>query len=296
MTASLKVVLAVVGGHAADRAVLETARTLAVRFGAHIDVLHVRADPYALPYLDAGVAPSVTASLLAAIDAQIQARRNMAWDTFGRWRDAAKLTETEPSAPDVDRPTIRWIERKGNESEISAQGRFTDLIVLSQPSRAQEDVTTAFLAGSFESALFGTPRPVLVVPEGYDGQALLNAPAAIAWNGSLEADRALGAALALLAHAGRATVIISEEPGRRHAPDVAELRAYLKRHGIDVQVVGTKAESTSVGAVILKSAEDAGAGLLVMGAYTHSRLREFVLGGATNYVSTHARIPVLMVH
>jgi nucleotide-binding universal stress UspA family protein len=48
--------------------------------------------------------------------------------------------------------------------------------------------------------------------------------------------------------------------------------------------------------VILKSAEDAGAGLLVMGAYTHSRLREFVLGGATNYVSTHARIPVLMVH
>lgn len=291
-----KVILAVVSGHAGDDAVLATARTLAVRFASHIDVLHVRADPYTLPYLDAGVAPSVTASLLAAVEAQIETRRNMAWDTFTRWRDAGKLVEAEPPSSDPSRPTVRWAERKGSESEIGAQGRFADLIVLAQPSREQENVTTAFLAGSFESALFGTPRPVLVVPIGYSGDNLLTKPVAIAWNGSLEADRAVGAALPFIACAGSATVLIAEESGRHHAPDTAGLKTYLGRHGIGTRVVALKTDGASVGPLLLRNAEDAGAGALVMGAYTHSRLRQFVLGGATNHISAQARIPVLMAH
>ena len=291
-----KIILAVIGGYDGDTAVLETARTLATRFHAHIDVLHVRADPYTLPYLEAGVAPSVTASLLAAVDAQVQTRRNVAWDNFTRWREAAKLTEAEPPSADPSRPTVRWIERKGNEEEIGAQGRFADLIVLGQPSREQENVTTAFLAGSFESALFGTPRPVLVVPPGYDAHSLFKGPVAVAWNGSLEADRALGAALPLIAQAGSAVVFIGEEPGRRHVPDIAGLKTFLKRHNIEARIVEAEMQSAEVGARILKGAQDSGAGALVMGAYTHSRLREFVLGGTTNYVSAHARIPVLMAH
>jgi nucleotide-binding universal stress UspA family protein len=292
---SYKVILAVISGHAGDNAVLETTRTLAVKFGAHIDVLHVRADPYMLPYLEAGVAPSVTASLLAAVDNQIQARRNMAWDSFVHWRDAAKLVEAEPPSPDPHRPTVRWIERKGNEGEIAAQGRFADLIVLGQPSREQENVTTAFLEGVFESALFGTPRPVLVVPAAYDGRSFLTGPAAIAWNGSLEADRALGAALPFIAQAGAAVVFIGEEPGRR-VPDIAGLKVFLRRHGIAARIVEAKVKGAEVGAYLLNGARDIGAGALVMGAYTHSRLREFVLGGATNHISAHAPIPVLMAH
>jgi nucleotide-binding universal stress UspA family protein len=284
---TFKVILAVLSGHAGDRAVLETARTLAIRFGSHIDVLHVRADPYTLPYLDAGVAPSVTGSLLATVDAQIQARRDAAWNAFTHWSD---------SAPDPSRPTVRWIERKGGEGEIGAQGRFADLIVLAQPSRDQENVTTAFLAGSFEAALFGTPRPVLVVPTSYEGKDLLTRPVAIAWNGSLEADRAVGAALPFIACTGSATVLVIEEPARRQAPDVAGLTTYLKHHGIEARVIESKIEHGSVGDALLNGAQDAGAESLVMGAYTHSRLREFVLGGATNHISARARIPVLMAH
>lgn len=292
---TFKVILAVLSGHAGDRAVLDTARTLAIRFGSHIDVLHVRADPYTLPYLDAGVAPSVTAALLATVDAQIQSRRDAAWNDFARWRDAEQLHEGAP-ASGSSRPTVRWIERKGGEAEVGAQGRFADLIVLAQPSRDQENVTTAFLAGSFESALFGTPRPVLVVPASYEGKDLLTRPVAIAWNGSLEADRAVGAALPFIASAGSATVLVVEEAGRRQVPDIAGLTAYLKHHGIEARVIELKIERASVGDVLLSGAQDAGAGLLVMGAYTHSRLREFVLGGATNHISARARIPVLMAH
>jgi nucleotide-binding universal stress UspA family protein len=293
---TFKVILAVLSGHPGDRAVLETARTLAFRFGSHIDVLHVRADPYTLPYLDAGVAPSVTGSLLATVDAQIQARRDAAWNAFDRWRDAAQLHEGAPPGPNSSRPTVRWLERKGDEAEIGAQGRFADLIVLAQPSRDEENVTTAFLAGAFESALFGTPRPVLVVPASYEGKDLLTRPVAIAWNGSLEADRAVGAALPFIACAGSATVLVVEEPARRRAPDVAGLTAYLKHHGIEARVIESKIERGSVGDALLNGAQDAGAGSLVMGAYTHSRLREFVLGGATNHISARARIPVLMAH
>jgi nucleotide-binding universal stress UspA family protein len=291
-----KVILAVLFGHTGDQAVLATARTLAVRFGSHIDVLHVQADPYTLPYLDAGVVPSVTASLLSAVEAQIQSRRDAARDTFARWRDAAKLPESEPPSSDPSRPTVRWIERKGSESEIGAQGRFADLIVLPQPSRDQENVTTAFLAGAFESALFGTPRPVLVVPTTYDGQALLNGRIAIAWNGSLEADRAVGAGLPLFAGAGRITVMVAEETSRRPPPDIEGLRTYLKRHRIDAAINELKADGAPAGERLLRSAEAGGAGLLVMGAYTHSRLREFVLGGVTDHISARARIPVLMAH
>lgn len=292
---SYKVILAVINGHAGDIAVLAVARKLAVGFGAHIDVLHVRADPYMLPYLEAGVAPSVTASLLAAVDMQIQTRRNLAWDSFKQWRDAANLTEAEPPSSDPMRPTVRWIERKGNEGEIAAQGRFADLVVLGQPSPRQENVTTAFLEGAFESALFGTPRPVLIVPAVHDGGSLFKGPVAIAWNGSLEADRALGAALPLIAAAGAAVVFIGEEAGRR-MPDIAGLKTYLRWHGIDARIVEAKVKGAEVGAYILNGARDTGASALVMGAYTHSRLREFVLGGATNHVSAHAPIPVLMAH
>ena len=290
-----KVILAVVGGYPGDNPVLETARTLAVRFGAHVDVLHVRADPYALPYLEASIAPSVTASILAGVDAQIQKRRDAAWDSFTRWREAAKLIEGEPPSADPARPTVRWIERKGNEHEIAAQGRFADLIVLGQPSREQENVTTAFLAGAFESALFGAPRPALIVPAAYDGRSLLKGPIAIAWNGSLEADRALGAALPFIAQVGAAVVFIGEEEGR-HRPDIAELTTYLGRQGIKARVIEAKVKGAEVGAYLLNGARDTGAGMLVMGAYTHSRLRELVLGGATNHVSAHAPIPVLMAH
>ena len=291
-----KIILAVIGGFSGDNAVLETARSFAVRFGAHIDVLHVRADPYTLPYLDAGVAPSVTASLLAAVDAQIEARRNVAWDNFVRWREGAGLSEAEPPSRDPARPTIRWIERKGSEAEIGAQGRFADLIVLEQPSREQENVTTAFLAGSFESALFGTPRPAVVVPAGYDGRSIFNGPVVVAWNGSLEADRALAAALPLIASAGSAVVFIGEEPCRHHVPDIAGLKTYLKRHAIAARIAEARVESAAVGSYLLKAAQDSGCGSLVMGAYTHSRLREFVLGGATRGLLESMTVPVLMSH
>src|SRR5512134_3694098 len=105
---SFNVVLSILSGNEGDQSVLDAARQVAKRFQSHIDCLHVSEDPRSLPYLDAGVAPGVVGSLLAAVEAQIEARKAKAKDAFARWSRAEKLAQ-DPV----------WIERTGTEREIS---------------------------------------------------------------------------------------------------------------------------------------------------------------------------------
>jgi nucleotide-binding universal stress UspA family protein len=76
------------------------------------------------------------------------------------------------------------------------------------------------------------------------------------------------------------------------APD--DIRRYLARHAVDAELVATPSASLDVGEVLLSRAADLDADLLVMGAYGHSRLREFVMGGASRYIFRHMTVPVLM--
>jgi nucleotide-binding universal stress UspA family protein len=119
-------------------------------------------------------------------------------------------------------------------------------------------------------------KVILAVVDGYTGDnavletarrlaSLLKGPSAIAWNGSLEADRALGAALPLIAEARAAVVFLGEEEGRR-VPDIAGLKGYLKRQGIDARVIEAKLKGAEVGAYLMNGARDTGAGTLVIGA------------------------------
>lgn len=282
---SFEVLLSVLTGDEADQCVLDVARSVAKHFRSQIDVLHVSEDPHSLPYLDAGVSSSVIASMLAAVDAQIAARKAKANDTFSRWTKSADL-QIPP----------RWIERKGTEREISYQGRYADLIIVGRPADSAENLT-ALLSGVLEAALFGTPRPVLVVPPAFKMTLpVANGPIAIAWNGSVEADRAIGAAMPILQGASRVTVIVGEEARRKTDFSLHALTDYLARHGVEATVVTSKVEPNDAGRYILEEAKNAGASLLAMGAYTHSRLRQFVLGGVTRHVCAHADLPILMTH
>lgn len=283
---SFEILLSVLTGDEADQSVLDAARSVARDFRSHIDVLHVSEDPHSLPYLDAGISSGVVASMLAAVDAQIEARKVRARGVFDRWRMAAGLS-AEP----------QWIERKGTEQEISRQGRYADLIIVGRPAASSENLTTALLSGVLEAALFGTPRPVLVVPPALKmALPVANGPIAVAWNGSLEADRAIGAAMPFLQGASRVTIIVGEEARRKTDFNLHALTNYLARHDVEAAVATAKVEPSDAGRYILEEAGNVGASLLVMGAYTHSRLREFVLGGVTRHVCANAELPVLMAH
>ena len=141
-------------------------------------------------------------------------------------------------------------------------------------------------------------RPVLIVPAGIASGAF-GTRVLLAWDGGREAARAMFDALPLLRSAARVRVIWvapATDPYLPYGLQLTDVLAMLARHGVEVEERTELHPRGSVGAALLDEAERFGADLLVMGCYGHSRLREFVLGGATRHVLEQASISVLMSH
>src|SRR5262245_3110919 len=147
-----------------------------------------------------------------------------------------------------------------------------------------------------EAALFQSGRPVVVVP--YIQKAPLTLDRVlVGWDGSRTAARAIGDAMPLLDRA-KAVEIVIVATERAHADEITgtAIARHLARHGLSVDVRRIPAGDTDVANTILSYAADCSADFLVMGAYGHSRLREWVLGGATRGILQSMTVPVLMSH
>jgi nucleotide-binding universal stress UspA family protein len=184
------------------------------------------------------------------------------------------------------------------DASVSASGdvfgrlaRVYDLAVVTQAepeSLGAEDLVV-------EGALFEAGRPVLVVPYVQATPITLDR-VLLAWDGSRQAARACADALPFLLRAGRVDVVmvVGERPkeGEMLGADIAQ---HLARHDIKVEVKRLS-EGGGIGETLLSYAAASGASLLVMGGYGHSRLREFVLGGATRGILDAMTLPVLLSH
>jgi nucleotide-binding universal stress UspA family protein len=140
-------------------------------------------------------------------------------------------------------------------------------------------------------------RPVLIIPN--SGTASLPAKrVTVAWNGKREAARAVFDAMQFLERADDVNVVSinPEKEGAVLDLPTAEICAALSRHGIKAQGSQSHAIGPDVGGELLRQASAFGSDLLVMGCYGHSRLREFILGGASRHVLSEMRIPILMSH
>jgi nucleotide-binding universal stress UspA family protein len=136
--------------------------------------------------------------------------------------------------------------------------------------------------------------PVLVVPENKNTLDFRNV-AMVAWNGSREAADALRQAVPLLALA-KAVHVVTVEDERENLFPVTDASEYLSRHGISSELHDRKASKQMVEAELDRCAVELGADYLVMGAYSHSRAREYVFGGVTRYMLHEATLPVLLAH
>jgi nucleotide-binding universal stress UspA family protein len=147
-----------------------------------------------------------------------------------------------------------------------------------------------------EGALFGSGRPVIVVPYGHQGGMTLER-VAVCWNGGRTAARATAEALPFLKRAKAVDVIViaAENTGAIEA-SAAELAKHLGRHEVKAQVKRVAQGNLRVSAAILSYVGDSGTTMLVMGGYGHSRLREFILGGTTRGVLKAMTVPTLMSH
>jgi nucleotide-binding universal stress UspA family protein len=118
----------------------------------------------------------------------------------------------------------------------------------------------------------------------------------VCWDGGRTAARAVGDAMPLLRRAGMVEVVTIESWERRNEMAGAKIAEHLARHGLKVELKPIVAPDTEVADTILSHAADVSADMIVMGGYGHSRLREFILGGATNGILRSMTVPTLMAH
>jgi nucleotide-binding universal stress UspA family protein len=168
---------------------------------------------------------------------------------------------------------------------IGVIGRAYDLIVMPQPGPLPKMPESVF-----ETALFDSGRPVLVVPKGYSG--MVGKRILFSWNGSTESARAISLAMPMLQRA-EAIEVLSVDGAMVPGPTAAEIADSLSAHGLKVTSQHAKPGTRSAGQTIVDTAVSIGADLIVKGAYTQSRLRQMIFGGMTRHLILSSHLPVL---
>lgn len=174
-----------------------------------------------------------------------------------------------------------------SDIQFGSHARVFDVIVVGRPNsdRSGPRVTTV------EHSLFEGGRPVLITPPAAIEK--LGQTVVVAWNCSTEAARAVSFATGLLEAAQR-VVVLTIEDGTVAGPSGVQLCKNLHAHGIDAEELTVPMQNMSIGEAILHHSKELSADLIIKGAYTHSRLRQMIFGGATSHLLYNANLPVLM--
>lgn len=175
---------------------------------------------------------------------------------------------------------------------IGQHGRYCDLTVIGPDLASSPQLR----AKALEGALFSSARPVLLLP-GSAKPSLSPRRILVGWDASQEAARAVRESLEMLRSADQVTVaVVDPEPGLLgHGEEPgADLAAYLARHGAKVTVARLPREGRATADVLRRHVVDTAADLLVLGAYGHSRLRDWILGGVTRSMVAEPPVPVFM--
>jgi nucleotide-binding universal stress UspA family protein len=253
--------------------------SIAAMFQAHIAGIAFSYDPV--------ITPTVMDGLSAAwVDTQRTENRAAAQEAVDRFEAASKREGLSAEH--------RIIEASlgGAANLFGRIARRFDLSVIGQidPERMIPDDLL------IESALFESGRPLVLVPyiqnEGLKLDRIL-----ACWDGSRNAARAIADAMPFLKR-GKAIEIVMVANRSQKTDELpgVDLGEHLARHGLNVEVKQLVAADVDVSNVILSYAADCAADFMVMGGYGHSRLREFVLGGATRGILESMTVPVLMAH
>jgi len=279
---SIRSILVHVDGSPRSAVRLALARQCAAALGSELEaVLAVAPSMADLPV--AYGAGAEAASMMLQLDAD---RRRRARETF----------RFEAERPGRE---MRWTEldQEVTLNAVVERALYADLLVLGQYD--PHDTQAWGVAADFVPTLIAdSGRPALVLPYAGDfdhAAETIGSEVLIAWKPCREAARAVTAALPWLRRASRIHALTAGAAGG--SPEtLGELEAHLRRHGVSAPLVPHRAPERSVGENLLSTAADTGADLLVMGCYGHSRVREWLLGGATRTLLESMTLPVLMAH
>jgi nucleotide-binding universal stress UspA family protein len=280
---TMKTILVPTEDDDAMSAALETALLLARRCDSYIEGFALRWNIAEFAGADMMGAVVFQPSNQEVIRMETQARQ--IFESFMQKHNVPRSTATTESL------SFGWLDNAPEgESFVGSYGRVFDVIVMNRSDRN----TTGLHDRALNSGLFESGRPILLAPPSPPRQIATNV--LIPWNCSTEQARTTARAMPLLQKADRVTVLTViggfEVPG----PSAEQLIRYLRHNGIGTEPMKVELDGRNTGEAILATAQSLGCDLLIKGAYTKSRLREMIFGGATSHVLKNAAIPVLLAN
>ena len=288
-------VLLLASGGPADADVFATALEAGRSFNAHFLALHVRPDIRheiaSLAASDNGAMTGID-TLIGGTEKEAGVRERAASEAWHLFCSARGIAAAD--APRDTGLTFEWIGEDGVEADwLAAYGRAADLIVVGRgPAGGPADFMT------MEAALMDTGKPMIVAPRRGTGPAPapMDGVVGIAWKDTREAAAAVRAAMPFIRAARHVTIFIVPESDDGGDNSHLRLAKMLRWHNAHVSVQPLLEHSRRPAQVLMDAAAQASCGLLAMGGYGHTRLREAVFGGFTRAVLEDAPIPVLMAH
>ena len=286
-----KYVLVPATGAASDEAVFETALLAARPFEAHLEFLHVRVDV-------TEVVISMSTGGLGgggAVQGVVDKLEHECKDVEGRaWQAVEDFCVRKGIPRTASRPgegiSAEFTVETGSDAQwITEYGRFADLVVVGRAQPGREMAMEVL-----EAALMDTGRPLLVAPPVVPSTLL--GTIVVAWKDAPEAARAVYRAMPLLEQAKEVVIVsvVGQDDPREYSSD--RLLQSLRWHNPNTRVRQLGRERRKPVEVLLEEAHSLNASLIVMGGYSHSRLREVVFGGFTHRILAGVDLPVLMAH
>lgn len=268
--------------HEVMPSVLETALLVQRRFDSYLESFALR------PAIPDYVPIDMVSGLAWHVDekADEEARRQ-SHDIFTRFMGERGI---QPTPAGSIQPGYGWHPKApAGDAFLASHARLFDLTVLGRPVAGKAVPSMATL----EAALFESGRPILIAPP--IPPTSLGEVVVVAWNGSTETARTVAFATPFLRRA-RKIIVLSIEGWSVPGPSGEQLALALRRNDIAAEAVRAPSTRRNDGAALLAKTAELGGDLLIKGAYTQSRLRQLIFGGATAHILSSATLPVLMAN
>jgi nucleotide-binding universal stress UspA family protein len=276
----MKTILVPTEQHELTASMLQTAVLLARRFDSYIEGFALFPAMVEIYALDSEISLPIE---VKEHDAEMAKHVRGMFEKFMGDHGVARSQGTDTSI------SFDWLdEAPDGDAFVGSYGRVFDVIVLGRPGGGKGARPSM---ATIEAALFEAGRSVLIAPPTPPqrmGDNIL-----IAWNCSTEQARTTALAMPLLQKASR-VIVLTVEGGTVPGPTGEQLARHLARNGVPSEPISVTPEGRSTGEAILANAAALNCDLLIKGAYTQSRLRQMIFGGATRHILANATLPVLM--
>jgi nucleotide-binding universal stress UspA family protein len=265
------------------RSALETALLLARRFDSYMEGFALRWGITEFGVADVGDGIPLEMYKQSLLEGVKKAQQ--IFESFMQEHNVPRSTKTTGSL------SFDWLDdAPEDDGFVGCYGRVFDIIVMNSGGASSSPVHNR----AIESGLFESGRPLLLSPPSPPRQIATNV--LIAWNCSTEQARAVAFAMPFLQRADRVTVLTVTGGTVVPGPSSEQLIRYLQRNGIAAELLTVELDGRNAGETILATAESLSCDLLIKGAYTQSRMRQLIFGGATRHILASAALPVLLAH